>query len=185
MKRKRNRRAPEQHPVSPQNKPSILWRAWAIFLATAAIAGFVQTVFAFLPNISVSASTPLDKNSSSYLRTTPFIVSNDGILSIYSLEYSCFIRFAEFTHGGRMKDSLFRDANFDKKILRPNEKDNLPCLPPHMIKGPPFAELIDADIEVRISFRPSFILWRQEKYFRFATYKTNTSELQWLPKPID
>jgi len=57
-------------------------------VAFAVIFGVIQGGAAFAPKVSVAtllALDPLDPFS------TPFVLSNDGVLSIHSVEYACVI----------------------------------------------------------------------------------------------
>lgn len=76
-------------------------------------------------------------------------------------------------------NELIHDRRLDKTILRPNEKDEVPCIP----LVDPLEDVSSGDVELRVSFRPSFVFWRLEERFRFETYRSLRGQLHWLPKP--
>ena len=157
---------------------SFLRRDWRPYLAAAASFAIIQAVFAVLPKISVSTATTLGRISSQQ-HAYPFVVSNDSPFSIHSVEYRCFVIKAEFTGGATLVNELMHSRQLDKTILRPNEKDEVPCIPP----VDPLEDLSSGDVELRVSFRPSFVFWRLEERFRFETYRSLRGQLHWLPKP--
>jgi hypothetical protein len=130
-----------------------------------------------LPKISVSTATTLGRISSQQ-HAYPFVVSNDSPFSIHSVEYRCFVIKAEFTGGATLVNQLIYDPRLDKMILRPNEKDEVPCIP----LVDPLDDVSSGDVELRVSFRPSFVFWRLEERFRFETYRSLRGQLHWLPK---
>jgi hypothetical protein len=182
-KPKKKKKRPRPHKPLPQSKRLTLRKNLRVFLAAGALLSLIEGVFAFLPTISVSTATTLGQTSSSYSQSIPFVVSNDGPVSVHSVEYRCFVRKAEFTRRHNLQNELLHDQRLDKRILRSKEKDNVPCIP--LYGSDPVADLISADVELRVSFRPSFLFWRQENRFRFETYRSHRGELHWLPKPID
>lgn len=152
---------------------------WRPYVAAAASFAIIQAVFAVLPKISVSTATTVG-HILSQQRAYPFVVSNDSPFSIHSVEYHCFVIKAEFTGGATLANELIHDRQLDKTILRPNEKDEVPCIP----LVDPLEEVSSGDVELRVSFRPSFVFWRLEERFRFETYRSLRGQLHWLPKPV-
>jgi hypothetical protein len=189
-KRKRDRKPPSrQKPPPPSKEPflgglaNVFSRTWKIFLGIAAGVGFVGTVLSVLPNIVVSSSSPMDPQFP--LRSTPFIISNDGVLSVHMIRYSCHIRNAMFDMSLVFKNNEFAAQALGKTILWPKQKDNIPCLPPRMLGGTAFDRLVKAEIEIAVSYRPSFLFWRKETRFRFRSYASNSGQLYWLPTPVE
>jgi hypothetical protein len=76
-----------------------------------------------------------------------------------------------------------------RKHLNPSEKDSFPCSLQNALlalTGQDFLSAIArADIVIEISFRPSFLLWKQTNRFRFITHRTNDGLLQWTPRSIE
>ena len=160
---------------------SVLWKGFGVL---ALIFGVVQGVASFVPRLSVynaSALNPSDPFS------TPFILSNDGMLDIYSIEYSCAGNFIETESHNIVSDVEATHWTPGRQILSPAEKDSFPC----GLKGAvealgvfPMVSIKTADITLNISFRPRFIVWKQTKSFRFITARTSDNQLQWLPKSL-
>lgn len=188
-RKKKKKRSRPQKPLRqitqktlPQSERLHLPKNWGMFLAAGALFGIVEGVFVFLPTISVSTPTTSGEKSPSYSHSVPFVVSNDGPLSVHTVQYRCFVRQAEFTTANKLQNQLLHDQRLDKPILRSEEIDNVPCIP--LDERDTVDELIFADVELRVSFRPSFVFLRQENRFRFQTYRSLGGQLHWLPKPI-
>lgn len=160
---------------------SAFWlKNWGVLIAAGASLGLIVGVFALLPRISVSTATTLGQKFP-LLDRSPFVVSNDGPFSVHSVKYHCFVRKAEFASRTTLNNQLFHDRRLDKPILRPNETDNVPCIP----ESDSVVKLFSADVELRVSFRPSFLFWRREEKFRFKTYRSHIGQLHWLPTDSD
>ena len=170
-KRKRNREQPkvitpsksppsskERPKSSPSSKES---KAWKYFSRVAVVVGLLGTVlsliFSFLPNVVVSPSKPLDPQFA--LHSTPFIVSNDGPLDLHTVRYSCDILKATFRNRTKIERTKASSDVLVRSTFRPKQRDNIPCIPPRNIgAGGGFSNLLNAEIEIVISFRPAFLL---------------------------
>lgn len=176
-RRKGNKKQQRSKPKPPSNTESRFGRLWRGFLIFAALIGFAGTALNLLPKISVSANVVLDQSSP--LTSTPFIVSNDGIVPLIAVQYSCNIKNANFSRGVKMTDNQFKRASHNKDVIWPGAKDNLPCargeFTPQTLIG-----MTNAEIEIRVSYWP-IIPMRRESVFRFQAQQSKTGEWQWLP----
>ena len=95
-------------------------------IAWTAIVGLstILALLALVPRISVSPSSNLDPAEPF---VTPFIISNDGFFSVYTIRYNCLFNHVilsphiEFTNMG------FRNYVPLRAELRPTEKDSFLC----------------------------------------------------------
>lgn len=112
---------------------------------------------------------------------TPFIIENKSYLPIHDVIFSCIVRKLESSES----DILI--MNFNVKYDSPTipyiasgEKTKTFCNNPFK----PLTPITSADIEVVVSYRPSFIPWQKQKSTRFSTIKDVKNNLIWLPKAI-
>jgi len=152
----------------------------AVVVTVATIASLIGGYFLIAPKISVVPSTPLSSGTR-ILYATPFIVSNESNFSVYNVKYACFIRFAHFSTGLRITDGFNNVSALDQPELSPGEKDNVPCITQKVMGELP--ELLDADIELIVSFDLWYYFKRIERRFRFGAYKGEKG-LTWLPEPL-
>ena len=160
---------------------SVLWK-W--FVAFAIVFGVVQGLAAFAPRLSVYQSSALDVSNPF---SNPFIISNDGMLDIHSIEYSCISNFIETESHIILKDVSAENWIPGRQILSPSEKDSFSCPLKNAMKqslGLRVLPIKTADITLEISFRPSWAVWKQTKSFRFIAARTSDNQLQWLPKSL-
>ena len=155
---------------------------WQIFVVVATLLGVLTGVLSLLPKLSISSSGPLNPKSAF---TTPFTLSNEGFLSIMSVNIFCAIREAKFEGdreiiGTEDYRSRFTTPDHAAAELKPDEKYTFSCAFLFNEDAP----LIKADIAIIISYRPAWVPWRQEKVSRFVTKKSSDGRLHWFSQPI-
>ena len=155
--------------------------SWFYVGALATLLALVGGYFLFVPKVSVVESASFH---SQILTSTPFVISNDGNFSIYAVKYTCRILFAHFTNHRQLENESYHYRTFDKLELRAGDKDNVPCLMAVGFKPPPPVELIDADIQLIVSFVPSFWFTPIEKTFQFGAYPTGDGKFRWIRETL-
>jgi hypothetical protein len=150
-------------------------KLWAIVGVLATISG----VLSLFPNISVAPATPLDPTN---LFSTPFTISNDGYLPIYGVTFRCRIRRVHSEGGGEVITSgkgiyPLRDP---LTVMRSGEKSTVACPFPVTFDSP----IVGADFDFVVAFRPIWIPWHRERFFRFGTAKNKEGQLIWLPRAV-
>jgi hypothetical protein len=170
----------QEPPAKPPNRFSkIVTSSWFYLGALATLLSLVGGYFLFAPKVSVVESASFH---SQILTSTPFVISNDGNFSIYDVKYTCRILFAHFTNHRQFENESYHYRTFDKLELRAGDKDNVPCLMAVGFKPPPPVELIDADIQLIVSFVPSFWFTPIEKTFRLAHTRQEMANLDGYEK---
>lgn len=163
---------------------AVIWNV--VFIYGFAFIGLITSFYEFSPKIAVSAYQTLDSDDAF---SAPFIVSNDGYLSIRLASVSC-----------RLNDVLFKGISFGSgsgnfyvtadidvaDSLAPSEKWTVKCRFPHVYtdKGPLSKTLESADIQISISYQPYGLPLKLNREFRFQTMKTADGAWHWLPYPI-
>jgi len=155
------------------------WQWFGILSPTGKLAAAIALIltvagsyFSFSPKIFVEASYPMETKN---LFTTPFVISNDGVLPVHSVSYHIIIRRAVNEIGGTVianKGKGMQPTEYLVPILQAGEKatTGIPS---------PFGNIVSGDIDFVVSYRPSFIPWTQEKIFRFGSSKESDGKLVW------
>jgi len=146
------------------------------------VAGILATiggVLSLLPKVVVYAGAPLDPSQPF---TTPFTISNEGYLPIHDVTFRCRIRRAQAEDGAAIiaYEKGISPTGFAVPLITPGEKSTVACPFPFEFNAP-FA---GADFDFVVVFRPDWLLWHQEKSFRFGTTKTKEGQLIWLPRAV-
>jgi hypothetical protein len=140
------------------------------------VTSYISIVGFLLPSLSVTASSSLD--TSDFLRT-PFIVTNTGKLSLYSVKISCVLRHAEYKDGARQDDlGLANDFKVPEiaEFSAGDQQDAL-CNNNEVVMK---AALDNAQIDIEIQFCPSFWPFKRVRGFPFHTESQADGGLRWL-----
>lgn len=148
-------------------------RLWEIFAGIAVIVGFIAI---FYPRISVSPASSLDPQSTSL---PPFIISNEGNITLNKVEGMTAIKSIELASGMKLvgPDSFTGGVILDKNrapVMKPGEK--LTVFSPFEFGNNPVSF---ADIAISVSYELPIVHVKMEKVFRFTTEKGN-----WFPQPV-
>ncbi len=149
----------------------------SVFLACLAIMGAYYTL---CPKISVTPS-PLLESSNPF--SAPFIVKNEGNLSLYSVSY----RLSSFKMRsiGNAKVNIPNGVDYSEKplinILNSGEPTTISLPDLSFFK---FQEQIaNIDVVFVIMYRPAFWPLKTEKHFRFGLSK-HPKSWTWLPRSM-
>ena len=149
-----------------------------------AVLGFVLTAltafYSFSPNISITSLAPFEPSDPF---SGPFSISNNGYLAIHDVEALCGLKSVEFTNRSFISEiSVATDQDKAFKIS-PGESITARCRVPETIRVPKAVQVKSADISLWLTFRPSFLFWRKERWFRFVLEKSSDGIWHWLPQP--
>jgi hypothetical protein len=117
--------------------------------------------------------------------SVPFVLSNDGNVSIHAVNYSCIFNFMKSERGLTFDGVEIGDERYIRARLYPSEKDTFRCLfagnfaPPRV-----YLPIRRADITIKILYRPSFRFSQQSKYFRFVAQRSIDNQLYWFPQSL-
>lgn len=151
-------------------------KGWKSVFYILGVLAALSGALSFLPKISVTSSGPLDSLNPF---SAPFIISNDGILPIYSVNIHIYPRNVRDASGAEviLKQGI-KSSNPPIPIMAPGEKVTLGLPFPFIFQAP----LISADIEYVVIYRPDWIFWHQCKQFRFGLTKNSSGSYIWLPR---
>jgi hypothetical protein len=175
-KQEREKGQSEREKETPQSTIAITWK---LIVGTVSgvglLLGLVTAILSLLPRLSVSNLESLDPDDPF---STPFVVSNDGVLGINDVVLSCIlVRLESATQHWAVEG--FRSVGYAPTIPRldPGEQGTAPCNPAVGLKASA------ADIEVVVSYRPDYVPWKKERPFRFVTVSSKDGKLHWIPQP--
>lgn len=146
--------------------------AFSLFLAVIAVLGFI---YAFAPKISVVPNFTMNPQNP-FLST--FILSNDGRLPIYSVEYSSAIIEMKDVGGNYMKNVGIGYKTSRISVLDSGERQTIRLGGSIMPVKPP---VLQATGEIIVKYRPSFYFKTITQSFRFMFVVNERGEISWLP----
>ncbi len=159
----------------------ILGRIGWLFVNGLALLGGVALFYDFAPKISVSAFPLLDASDAF---SAPFVIANNGYLSIQHVSARCVLQKAEFEPHFSIEDVGVSTSRIDiaEKML-PGEQLTVKCRLRETIgRTPP---LRNADIFIIIKFQPLLWYGTEQRQFRFNSAQNSDGSWQWLPQPTN
>jgi len=174
----------KQNPKSALSNLNFIWAlikrtslfVWAVIVAITVIVGLVGVVELY-PRVSVSSNESLDPSTPF---SSPFIVSNEGLLSIYDVEFQCDIKNVEATNNIKLGGfSTMRPVKVIP-IINPAGKETTQCARNSF--APASGKFENADISIVVNFRLFWIPLSLTRKFRFVTEKDKSGQLHWFPK---
>jgi hypothetical protein len=150
---------------------------------TFAVIGFVSSIFALFPRVSLIPEAIFDKNNP---MKCVFTISNDGFLPIYDLDYEIATLHLDAgglqMHGDGNVKIIDSAAHIPK--LKASEKASVYSI--FRIEGEGVMFKNDPEIQVVIHFRPFVPLFRQTTEFRFIAKQIDDSgKWQWFHKAVE
>ena len=189
-RRKRDQPPRESTPSSAVRRklPAFLSSLWSIVVGVSVMMTIMGTVYAFAPKVSVSSGATLDPLDPF---EAPFIISNESYLPISDVTFACKaskIQPSEFAEEvAKERDgkipildswSFGPGPRYVATTFNPGEKRTFICL---SIAGLLKSPITSASIEISVTYRPAWILPKEERRFRFDTAMNKSGQLIWLP----
>ena len=142
-------------------------------------------ILSVLPRISATPASTLDTTQP--ISSTPFTISNDGLLDIHNVQISCIYahvdsKYAQIDTPGPYKEGklggfLVPDVS---PVLESSRKRTFDCFFPFIMQTP----ILHADIILVINFRQSFLPFRSQRTIRFVTAGGPDGTLHWFEEPV-
>jgi hypothetical protein len=158
------------------------WLIWTVpaSLAVLGALGSLATLHGYYKaRLSISPETSsIDTNS----LEMPIKVSNDGILSVNNVRFSCTYKDTLTAAGRQMKN--VKIANFPTQNVAeivPGHPITLFCPgsgPQALTTGEPFSHI---ELEINVSFRPSFYFWEKNDTFGLTGVRGPDGVFHWMP----
>lgn len=144
---------------------------------------FLSIWVTFNPRVFVHPTVALDSNNPA---TTPFIVQNQGYISIYDVKHSGSMRYITYPNDVIAIAEVPYDNNFSTKhianIIAPGEQYTV-FLPFYYMKN---NKIEESDIAIELSFKPiKWWPWPWKTKHRFISAQGKDGQWHWLPQPIN
>lgn len=141
------------------------------------IFGTFLGIYAFwVPRLSIATQSSLDPNNP---LATPFVVSNNGYLPVFNVDFICGIGHLDFANGSRFEEFGMTTTEMHEDRIGTDEQATVRC--DWMVKGSP---ITDGDISIIVKFEPFMFPKQRDKSFRFVSVRNSSGNLQWIPKPL-
>jgi hypothetical protein len=153
-----------QQSVRPTpSKPRFDWKVWAGIAI--GILGLILGALGLRARPTVSLESPLDPKD---ILTTPFVISNDGMLDLENIEVQTFLIQIQYQNLWLERKSIGLKYFPPSKTLGIGERETVPLA--RLIK--PTYPVITADVALIVTFTPQFLpFMRKTKVFRFITIR--------------
>jgi len=132
--------------------------------------------YSFSPKLTISASDTLNPQKPF---ATKFEITNESVFRVNDVIFKYRPRGIFFNGGGSVSGEGFLAP--DKKPIPFLESGETTSL---LLPAPPMGDVIRADIEFVVSYRPSFLPFQIHKKKRFTTEKGSDNTYHWLEKAI-
>jgi hypothetical protein len=160
------------------NSISFVWekvkKIWIFFVVLATLIGIIGFI-QFEPKIDVSTVEPFEPNNPF---STPFIITNQGLLSVSQIESGCDVIKIQASHNSSMSDNKIIGMPIIP-LLKSGGKETTFC-PEVAAFSPDMYE--KAELEIKINFRAWWYPINQLRNFRFIGTKNTKGEFKWIPK---
>lgn len=146
-----------------------------IVVVLATCLGLVVTLYSLFARIGVTSDSPINPDDPF---SSPFTLSNKGILPIYDVLFSCTLRDVKWQDGGVSNIRTKTNAAPIKRINAGEATTTFCKFFPYELK------IKSADIEVEVKYRPAYLPWSKRSSIRFGTVTESDGTLRWVPKAL-
>jgi len=150
---------------------SLVWKIAGIAFV---ILGGVSTLYFFTVRLSV---TPRETLNETDPFTTVFVLQNDGQLPVYDVTFVCLENRVTFTDGNSIENTAVSTPFFNVPVLGANAKTSAQCHPANRFGVHP---VLNADIGLSISYRPSFFPFHRVQVFHYTALPTSNHTWAWV-----
>jgi len=136
------------------------------------------------PRVFVYPDVAIDPNNPG---NTPFVVHNQGYLSIHDVNFSCPMKYLTFPGDIRAIAEVPYDNSFSTpqqvaKVIAPGEQYTI-LLPFIFMEH---NKIEESDIAIEVTFKPiKWLPWRCKTKHRFVSAQSKDGQWHWFPQPID
>lgn len=156
---------------------------WLFGTGLALVLTFVGLFYDFSPKIAVSPYQPLELSDAF---SSPFMIANDGYLSLRDVSATCILSQVDFTGLALKQGSVGSRIDIAAEML-PGEKLTVKCRFRENIGVASSRTFENADISLLIDYRLRLWFWtfQKQRAFRFVSARASDGSWHWLPQPIN
>lgn len=179
-----------QEPPQPNIRHKLLvWRKAVYWLGEKSVwlfwngvglAGALALFFEFSPRIAVSPEQPIDPSDAF---SAPFVIANDGYLSLRKISAICSLQDVQLGTFSIQGIAVMGSKTDFAADMLPGEKFTVKCrFRENVTTSDPLAR---ADILIIIHYRLRLWPLERDRAFRFESVKTSDGSWRWLPQPVN
>jgi hypothetical protein len=181
------RKKPKQKPNTPPPPPSPSkpthekWKwDWKYWLALAiGIIGLILGAITLQARPTVSLEAPLDPRN---VLSTPFVISNDGMLALENVEVASFLIRVADINGNLQMGNIGGGYVPPSALLEAGERETVPFK--HFLSSD--APIIEADVALVVTFSPQFLaIIKETRVFRFVAVRQANGLLRLVQEPAN
>lgn len=140
------------------------------------VPGLYVGILSILPRVSVSPGEELKKYDP---LSAPFVISNDGYLTIHSVNMPCTIDHLLLSSGDRVVGTTTGDGLVDDEIAPDGRSTHFCSI---TAPDPKMKEVI---LTTTVLFRPDFLPWKTSKVSHFRGFPGEDGVMHWSPYAPD
>ena len=140
--------------------------------------GAIALFFEFSPKIVVEPGQPL---ASSDAFSAPFIIANDGYLSLEKVSARCMLGRPEFEGHMEFQHINISSGSDVAPDISPGEKLTVRCRLREAVR---VGALLKADIGIIVTYKTLLWPFERARAFRFESAPVSDGSWRWLPQPL-
>lgn len=189
MKAKPPKEIRDRREQPPSSKTHILqsterfdWKFWVgLGIAIAGlILGAIGLNLAIEARPTISLETPLNPDD---VLTTPFVISNDGALSLENVTAAILVRNFEDTHGNHIGGLVGWGSVPTSPEMRPSDRKTIQPFSHIVNEENP---IISGEVAIVVSYTPAYIpLWPKHRGFRFVVERQSDGRSRFEQQPSE
>jgi hypothetical protein len=168
-----------RHRSQPKLKNKKTWSVRSLvngIVVVLGVVGSLATLYSVhVSRVSVAPSAAINPHDTF---STPFVVTNEGVLSVKDVQFSCHYN-KILDAGGNNWTTIIQDNTRNIPEVSPSHAATVQCS--SITSNKPFTY---AEMSIIVSFRPSLWPWRKApETFRFIFRRSVDGAIHWLPQP--
>jgi hypothetical protein len=148
----------------------VFWSAIAVGLSLLGGWSVIRPVVRVQPYIQLDPSSPFSER---------FELSNDGLFAIHDVESSCQVIYANTVNHQWVKDVTFPSHRSYSKTIEAADSTSIDC-PVSTFVNVGQSQYVEARIEFKLEFTPSWYLWKKTKTVLFDGQLDSQGSVKWI-----
>jgi hypothetical protein len=140
----------------------VAWkRGWTVLVGIAVVACVVGGCLTVRPRLYVWSNDALSGGDT---LSVPFVLRNEGYIAMHSVSFDCRVARARVAHGRQISNHPGGSSDASIPTIGGGGSATVPCVLRSLGGG----KVIEADVEVIVTYRHALAPWGTEERFRFG-----------------